>query len=46
MGKPTGFIEFTRELPGKRPAKERVNDYNEFVERFLIRSSTSSRRAA
>jgi glutamate synthase (NADPH/NADH) small chain len=34
MGKPTGFIEFTRELPGKRPVKERVNDYLEFVERL------------
>lgn len=34
MGKPTGFLEFTRELPGKRPAAERVNDYKEFVERF------------
>lgn len=34
MGKPTGFLEFTRELPCKRPAQERVNDYKEFVERF------------
>lgn len=34
MGKPTGFIEFTREMPSKRPAKERVNDYKEFVEKF------------
>lgn len=34
MGKPTGFIEFTRELPAKRSPKERVTDYNEFVERF------------
>jgi glutamate synthase (NADPH) small chain len=34
MGKPTGFLEFTRELPAKRPAGERVKDYNEFVERF------------
>ena len=34
MGKPTGFIEFTRELPGKRSTKERVNDYREFVEKF------------
>lgn len=34
MGKPTGFLEFTRELPGKRPAKERVGDYKEFVERM------------
>ncbi len=34
MGKPTGFIEFTRELPAKRAAKERIHDYNEFVERL------------
>jgi glutamate synthase (NADPH/NADH) small chain len=32
MGKPTGFIEFTRELPSKRPVKERLHDYKEFVE--------------
>jgi glutamate synthase (NADPH/NADH) small chain len=31
MGKPTGFLEFTRELPKKRPVEERVHDYNEFV---------------
>src|SRR5687767_5078009 len=34
MGKPTGFIENTRELPSKRAVKERVNDYKEFVERL------------
>ena len=34
MGKPTGFLEFTRELPSKRPVEERRNDYNEFVNRF------------
>lgn len=34
MGKPTGFLEFTRELPGKRPPAERVKDYQEFVERL------------
>lgn len=34
MGKPTGFLEFTRELPVKVPAKERVSNYKEFVERF------------
>lgn len=34
MGKPTGFLEFTREAPAKRPVTERVHDYNEFVERF------------
>lgn len=34
MGKITGFLEFTRELPKKRPVNERVNDYKEFVERY------------
>ena len=34
MGKPTGFIEFTRELPRKRPVAERIKDYKEFVERL------------
>ncbi len=34
MGKPTGFLEFTRELPTRRPPQERINDYNEFVERY------------
>lgn len=34
MGKPTGFKEFTRELPGKKPVAERLNDYKEFVERY------------
>jgi glutamate synthase (NADPH/NADH) small chain len=34
MGKITGFLEFTRELPKRRPVAERVNDFKEFVERF------------
>lgn len=34
MGKPTGFLEFTRELPGKTDPKERTQHYNEFVERY------------
>jgi glutamate synthase (NADPH) small chain len=34
MGKPTGFLEFTRELPGKRPVEERKKDFNEFVQRY------------
>ena len=34
MAKPTGFLEFTRELPQKRSPGERLNDYNEFVERY------------
>lgn len=34
MAKTTGFLEFTRELPEKRPVQERINDYKEFVNRF------------
>jgi glutamate synthase (NADPH) small chain len=34
MGKPTGFKEFTREVPGKQPAEQRIKHYNEFVEKF------------
>lgn len=29
MGKPTGFLEFDRELPKKRPVEERIHDYKE-----------------
>ncbi len=29
MGKPTGFLEVTRETPKKRPVTERVGDYKE-----------------
>jgi glutamate synthase (NADPH/NADH) small chain len=34
MAKTTGFLEFTRELPEKRPVEERIDDYREFVHRF------------
>ena len=34
MGKPTGFLEFTRELPEKQPVNERLQHFNEFVERY------------
>lgn len=34
MAKPTGFLEFTRELPAKRSPEDRLNDYKEFVERY------------
>ena len=34
MGKPTGFLEFSRELPSKRPVRERLNDYREFIEKY------------
>ncbi len=34
MGKPTGFKEFTRELPRKRPVEERLHDYREIYHPF------------
>ena len=34
MSKLTGFLEFSRELPAKRSPQERVNEYNEFIERY------------
>ena len=34
MGKPTGFKEFTRELPGKEPVVSRLHHYKEFVQRY------------
>lgn len=44
MGKPTGFIEFSRELPRKRPVEERKGDYREFVERY--EEATLNKQAA
>ena len=32
MGKPTGFLEFGRELPADRKPAERIRDWNEFHE--------------
>ncbi len=34
MGKPTGFKEYPRELPAKRPPAERIRTFTEFVEPF------------
>src|ERR1700712_4431101 len=34
MGKITGFLEFTRELPEKRSTQERLDDYYEFIKRY------------
>ncbi|MGA8280051.1 MAG: hypothetical protein WB853_04070, partial [Desulfobacterales bacterium] len=34
MGKPTGFMEFERELPEKRPVKDRVKDFSEIYHPF------------
>ncbi len=34
MGKTTGFMEYPRELPAKRPPAERIREYQEFYEPF------------
>ena len=34
MGKITGFLEYTRELPKSRAVEERVNDYKEIYRPF------------
>ena len=34
MAKPNGFLEFTRELPTKRPVEERVHDFKEFIHAY------------
>jgi glutamate synthase (NADPH/NADH) small chain len=36
MGKPTGFMEFDRELPRDRSPLERVKDWQEFHDHFPI----------
>jgi glutamate synthase (NADPH/NADH) small chain len=37
MGKPTGFLEYPRELPGDRGPLDRVSDWNEFHEHFPVK---------
>jgi len=44
MGKPTGFLEFTRELPKKRDPQQRIHDYNEIEMPFS--ADDSQRQAA
>ncbi|MBZ5670912.1 MAG: glutamate synthase subunit beta [Acidobacteriia bacterium] len=34
MGKVTGFMEHTRELPARRPVEDRVNDFREVYQEF------------
>ncbi len=34
MGKVTGFLEYTREVPGRRPPAERVKDWLEIYQPF------------
>ncbi len=36
MGKPTGFMEISRELPTRRPVAERLHDYREVYNPFPI----------
>jgi glutamate synthase (NADPH/NADH) small chain len=36
MGKDTGFLEYTRELPTRRPVAERINDYFEIYQDFPL----------
>ena len=44
MGKPTGFLEFTRELPARRPVQERLQDYKEYV--HLYKEEQLNRQAS
>jgi len=44
MGKPTGFIEFERELPKKRAVEERLHDYKE-IETAPIESHSKQQAA-
>ena len=34
MGKTTGFLEYTREVPQRRPPAERINDWQEVYAKF------------
>lgn len=43
MGKPTGFLEYKRELPGTKDPGERVNDFKEF---YLPFSEENTRKQA
>ena len=36
MGKVTGFLEYEREVPARRPVEERVNDYFEIYQDFPV----------
>jgi glutamate synthase (NADPH/NADH) small chain len=38
MGKSTGFLEFTRSLPEKKPVVERIGNYLEFINRYTDES--------
>lgn len=44
MGKPTGFLEYTRQNPTKRSVKQRINDYKE-IEQMLTESDLKQQAA-
>ena len=46
MGKPTGFMEYLRELPLDRTALERIKDWNEFHEHMPEAKLRNSRARA
>ncbi|EQD38733.1 glutamate synthase subunit beta, partial [mine drainage metagenome] len=39
MGKPTGFLEYGRELPRRRPVPVRLRDWREVYEPFPAQSA-------
>ena len=45
MAKPTGFMEYDRELPPDRSPLERIKDWNEFHEHFHCRKTSDARGA-
>jgi glutamate synthase (NADPH) small chain len=44
MAKPTGFLEFDRHMPAKRPVQERLHDYKEF--QFLFSGDELNKQSA
>ena len=46
MGKVTGFLEFERETPARRPVEERVNDWFEIYQDFPSKRCAGRARAA
>jgi glutamate synthase (NADPH/NADH) small chain len=46
MGKPTGFLEYTRESPAARRPQLRIRDWNEFHEHFPEQKLRDQARAA
>ncbi len=44
MAKPTGFLEFERHMPAKRPVQERLHDYKEF--QFLFSDDELNKQSA